>query len=305
LLHPIAFLSKALGPCTQGLSTYEKESLAIILAVEHWRSYLQHDEFVIRTDHRSLAFLDNQRLSTTWQQKALTKLLGLRYRIVYKKGLENGAADALSRQSPVDMVEILALSVSIPAWLQEVPLGYANDSDTQRILTSLLNNGKHHAHYELQSNILYFKKRIWIGNNKSLQQQILANLHTAAVGGHSGNLATYHRVKQLFAWPGLRQSVHNFVQACDVCQRAKSEHIKLPGLLQPLEVPDHAWQVISMDFIEGLPLSDHCNVILVIVDKFSKFAHFLALRHPYTALSVSTFYGSHTLHSWSASCHHF
>lgn len=116
-----------------------------------------------------MAFLDNQRLSTTWQQKALTKLLGLRYRIVYKKGLENGAADALSRQSPVDMVEISALSVSIPAWLQEVPLGYATDSDTQRILTSLLNNGKHHAHYELQSNILYFKKRIWIGNNKSLQ----------------------------------------------------------------------------------------------------------------------------------------
>lgn len=70
------------------------------------------------------------------------------------------------------------------------------------------------------------------------------------MGGHSGNLATYHRVKQLFAWPGLRQSVHNFVQACDVCQRVKSEHIKLPGLLQPLEVPDHAWQVISMDFIE-------------------------------------------------------
>ena len=167
--HPIAFLSKALGPRTQGLSTYEKESLAIILAMEHWRSYLQHAEFVIRTDHRSLAFLDNQRLSTTWQQKALTKLLGLRYRIVYKKGLENGAADALSRQSPVDMVEISALSVSIPAWLQEVPLGYATDSDTQRILTSLLNNGKHHAHYELQSNILYFKKRIWIGNNKSLQ----------------------------------------------------------------------------------------------------------------------------------------
>ena len=46
--HPIAYLSKALGPRTQGLSTYEKESLAILLAVEHWRSYLQPAEFVIR-----------------------------------------------------------------------------------------------------------------------------------------------------------------------------------------------------------------------------------------------------------------
>lgn len=82
---PVAFLSKALGPRAQCLSTYEKESLAIMLAVDHWRSYLQHAEFVIRTDHRSLAYLENQRLSTTWQQKALTKLMGLRYRIVYKK----------------------------------------------------------------------------------------------------------------------------------------------------------------------------------------------------------------------------
>lgn len=204
-----------------------------------------------------------------------------------KKGLENNATDALSRQLPAHTVEVSALSVSIPSWLQDVPSGYVTDPDTQCILKSLANNGKHHANFELQSEILYFKKRIWIGDNIPLQQQILANLHTAAVGGHSGNLATYQRVKQLFAWPGLRQSVHSFVQTCDICQRAKSEHVKLPGLLQPLEVPDHAWQIISMDFIERLPLSASCNVILVIVDKFSKFAHFLALRHPYTALSVA------------------
>lgn len=83
--HPIAFLSRALGPRHQGLSTYEKESLAIMLAVEKWRPYLQHDEFLIKTDHRSLAFLSDQRLSTPWQHKALTKLLGLRYKIIYKK----------------------------------------------------------------------------------------------------------------------------------------------------------------------------------------------------------------------------
>lgn len=266
--------------------------------MDHWRSYLQHAEFIIRTDHRSLAYLDNQRLSTPWQQKALTKLLGLHYRISYNKGLENGAADALSRQIPDEIVEVSALSVSIPAWLQDVPASYVNDPHTQRVLHSLTTNGKHHTNFELQSGVLYFKSRIWIGNNDSLQQQILANLHTAAIGGHSGTLVTYHRVKQLFAWPGLRQSVNKFVQSCDICQRAKVEHVKLPGLLQPLEIPDHAWQVISLDFIEGLPLSASCNVILVIVDKFSKFAHFLALRHPYTALTVVQLFMSevHCIH---------
>lgn len=75
--HPLAFLSKALGPRLQCLSTYEKECLAILLAIDRWRPYLQTSEFVIRTDQRSLSHLDDQRLSTPWKQKALTKLLGL------------------------------------------------------------------------------------------------------------------------------------------------------------------------------------------------------------------------------------
>ena len=60
--HPLAFVSKALGPRTRGLSTYEKEYLAILIAVDQWRSYLQHDEFVIFTDQRSLMHITDQRL---------------------------------------------------------------------------------------------------------------------------------------------------------------------------------------------------------------------------------------------------
>lgn len=294
--HPIAFLSKALGPRTQGLSTYEKESLAIMLAIDHWRSYLQHDEFVIRTDHRSLSFLTNQRLSTPWQQKALTKLLGLRYKICYKKGLENGAADALSRRQSDGLEEVSAISICLPDWLQELIDGYQSDSEAQKLLQALSVSGAGPSNFEVQNGILYFKHRIWIGHNKLLQQKILANLHTAAVGGHSGILVTYQRVKQLFSWPGMRKDVQEFVQHCDICQRAKSEHVKYPGLLQPLEVPSQSWQVITMDFIEGLPKSASFDCILVIVDKFSKFAHFLPLKHPFTAFGVAQLFMEH-IHS--------
>uniref|UniRef100_A0A0A9GCH9 Reverse transcriptase domain-containing protein n=1 Tax=Arundo donax TaxID=35708 RepID=A0A0A9GCH9_ARUDO len=65
--HPIAFISKALGPKMRGLSTYKKEYLAILIAVEQWRCYLQLVEFTICTDHRSLLNLDKQRLHTPWQ----------------------------------------------------------------------------------------------------------------------------------------------------------------------------------------------------------------------------------------------
>ena len=62
--HPIAYISKALGPKNQGLSTYEKECLAILMAVDHWRSYLQHAQFHIKTDQKSLENLTDQRLTT-------------------------------------------------------------------------------------------------------------------------------------------------------------------------------------------------------------------------------------------------
>jgi len=56
--HRLAVLSKSLSPHLQGLSTYEKEYLAILMAVEQWRSYLQLAEFQILTDHKSLVQLE-------------------------------------------------------------------------------------------------------------------------------------------------------------------------------------------------------------------------------------------------------
>jgi hypothetical protein len=97
--HPLAFFSKALGPKSKGLSTYEKEYMAILLAVQQWRSYLQHGEFFIHTDHKSLTQLNEQRLHTVWQHKVFTKLLGLQYKIIYRKGVENSVADGLSRKA--------------------------------------------------------------------------------------------------------------------------------------------------------------------------------------------------------------
>lgn len=83
------------------------------------------------------------------------------------------------------------------------------------------------------------------------------------------------------------------MEACSVCKQAKVEHGKYPGLLQPLPVPEHAWQIISMDFIKGLPKSASFNNIMVVVDKFSKYAHFVSLAHPLTAFQVAQAFVSH------------
>ena len=95
--QPIAFLSKALGETHKHLYIYEKEFLALIMAVDKWRPYLQRNEFVIKTDHKSLSFLMEQNLHSDLQRKAMTRLMGLQFKVVYKKGKDNVAADALSR----------------------------------------------------------------------------------------------------------------------------------------------------------------------------------------------------------------
>jgi hypothetical protein len=121
--RPLAYVSKPLGIKTQGLSTCEKEYLAILIAVEQWRCYLQLAEFIIFTDQKALIHLNDQRLHTVWQQRVFAKLLGLRYRIVYKKGTDNSAADSLFRRlHPTD--ECAAISVVTPQWYADIAKGH-------------------------------------------------------------------------------------------------------------------------------------------------------------------------------------
>lgn len=289
--HPLAYISKPLGPKTSGLSTYEKEYLAILLAVEQWRIYLQHQEFTIYTDQRSLAHLADQRLNTPWQQRVFTKLLGLQYKIQYKPGMTNAVADALSRRphpdsaAPVD--HIFALSSVDPSWISEVISGYSADPHAIGLLDRLAVAPSSAPPFVLSGGLLRYHGCIWLGSNSALQHKVMSALHDSPVGGHSGFPVTYRRLKQLFAWRGMKSAVKTFVAGCSVCQQAKPDRSKLPGLLLPLPVPSSAWQIISMDFVEGLPRSQNKDCILVVVDKFTKYGHFIPLSHPFTAATVA------------------
>lgn len=131
---PIAYFSKAMGMKYQALSTYEKELMALVAAVQRWRHYLQHSKFVIRTDHESLKHLLSQKLTHNLQHKSLCKLLGLDYEIQYQKGKANQAADALSRRTPVEVAELHALTSILPTWVQELTDSYLNDQFANNLI---------------------------------------------------------------------------------------------------------------------------------------------------------------------------
>jgi hypothetical protein len=126
-----------------------------------------------------------------------------------------------------------------------------------------------------------------------MKPKVLALVHDSPLGGHSGYLKILVRAKRDWHWQGMKQDVKSYIKGCEICQRIKSETCKPVGLLQPLSIPSKLWHSISMDFIKGLPTSSKQNVILVVVDRLTKYVHFVALAHLYTASRVATLFMHH------------
>ena len=184
--------------------------------------------------------MDDQRLNSYWQQKALTKLMGLQYKICYKKGSSNHAADALSRVPHNPSLELYALSAAQPSWLVDLQESYKASSQAIQLLSKLSLQATQGS-FSLVQGIIRYQGQIWLGHSTALQDQVMQSLPASAIGGHSGALVTYSRIKKMFYWPDMKKIIQDYVVACAVCQQDKIEKVPYPGLLQPLSVPDHAW----------------------------------------------------------------
>ena len=119
---------------------------------------------------------------------------------MYKKGTDNSAADALSRLplAANHCSELFGLSVSQPVWVQQIVDSYSTHPPTLKLLQSLSVSAKQ-GHFVLDKGIIKYKNRIWVASSPVVQQKILSALHSSAIGGHSGFLVTYTKIKKLFA----------------------------------------------------------------------------------------------------------
>ena len=111
--RPIAYFSKSLSPKHQVLSVYEKEMLAILVAVKKWNAYLTGRPFQIKTNHYSLKFLLDQQANTPAQQIWVVKMMGYNYEVVFRKGSTNTVADALSKKPQSNLYAISTITSSL------------------------------------------------------------------------------------------------------------------------------------------------------------------------------------------------
>lgn len=95
----------------------------------------------------------------------------------------------------------------------------------------------------------------------------------------------------MFYWEGMKKGIQEYVQKGEVCLMNKYQALNPAGLLQPLPIPSHIWEDITMDFLGGLPKFGGYDTIFVVVDRLTKHAYFLVFfitpTQPRMSLSYS------------------
>ena len=122
--------------------------------------------------------------------------------------------------------------------------------------------------------------------SRKLRETILFEAHDTKIEGHSRVLHAYKRLAHQFYWPLMFQSVQEYVSRCETYQRTKATTLKPVGLLQPLPILCQVCDDITLDFIKRLPSSQGKDMILVMVDRLSKFAHFISLSHSFSEKTI-------------------
>jgi hypothetical protein len=194
----------------------------------------------------------------------------------------NVVADALSRRD-TDQIALHAISSPQFTIFDDLRLEQTKDPAVVALRQKLA-DGMLGDRWAETDGLLTFNGRVYLPPSSPMVATVLEVAHNTS---HEGVQKTVNRVRRDFHIPNVRRVVEDFVRSYLTCQRNKSEQLQPGGLLQSLEVPSQVWADISMDFVEGLPKVHGKTVILSVVDRFSKFAHFIPLAHPYTAETVA------------------
>lgn len=301
-LHPVAFYSRKFTPAEINYEIYDKELLAIICAFQVWRKYLEGSphKIVVYSDHKNLEYFMTTRTLNRRQARWSMFLSSFDFVILFRPGKMQGKPDALSRRSEYqpkpddpcilqqrkallskDRIMLSAAAMEIDEDLmQDIKNALKDDPFVKKIMKFKPRE------FVFQDDILLRKGLIYVPSDE-LRLRVLRFCHDAPLAGHFGANKTIELITRNFWWPKLADYVKDYVSSCDPCNRSKPRRGKPFGELVPIPIPSQPWKSISMDFITDLPRSQGYDSILVVVDRFTKMAHFIPCKKSITAVETA------------------
>ncbi|KAI2645188.1 Transposon Tf2-11 polyprotein [Labeo rohita] len=271
LLHPCAFYSRKLSPAEQNYDVGNRELLAIKLALEEWRHWLEGSKhpFTIITDHKNLQYIREAKRLNPRQARWALFFTRFNFKITYRPGSKNISADARlhSTDQPVEPEPI------VPSNLIVSPIIWEMDED---IRSATLQEA---ASPECPEGKIFVPL--------ALRQDLLDTAHRSPGSGHPGSQRTLSLIQSRYWWPSMRRDTIRYVQSCSVCAMSTSPRQLPTGKLVPLPIPQRPWSHIGVDFVTDLPAAEGNTCILVMVDRFSKMCKFFPLKGLPTAMETA------------------
>uniref|UniRef100_A0A8C6NU91 Gypsy retrotransposon integrase-like protein 1 n=1 Tax=Nothobranchius furzeri TaxID=105023 RepID=A0A8C6NU91_NOTFU len=267
-VHPCAYFSCKLTPAERNYDIGNRELLAVKLALEEWRHWLEGAEqpFLVWTDHKNLEYVRTAKRLNPRQARWALFFDRFNFNLSFRPGSKNIKPDALSRQYQQEGEALESESTFIVP--PNLVLGVSRWSLERRINAAVRDPTTIPS--GCPPHCLFVPP--------GFRPAVLKWGHSSRLACHPGVTRTAFLVAQRFWWPTVSSDVRAFVSSCPVCASVKSPRTPPAGLLQPLPVPSRPWSHIAMDFITGLPNSKGKTVILTVVDRFSKMVHAIPLQ---------------------------
>ncbi|KAF8689682.1 hypothetical protein RHS03_09063, partial [Rhizoctonia solani] len=312
-LHPVAYMSKSFSSAKANYDTHDKELLAIIKALEEWHIFLEATDRPIQvfTDHCNLEYWMQARTFSRRHARWRVFLSNFNFEIHYCLGKQSGKPDALSRR--VDYVEAtqepeVMLPAKVFANTSEAELEIVTDicdklredPSLEPIIKFLTEDAeeapmsiqKAYRDYDWEEELLWYHRKLVVPDLESLKEWLLKQFHDSLLAGHPGQQRTLELISRSYWWPGMKSSAKEWVECCPTCQA--NRRTCAPAItLKPLEVPPFLFHTISYNFITGFPKSNGHNAILVVIDSFSKFGHFIPTTKKVTAKGLADLFITH------------